>query len=38
VAPSGDVFAKGIAGAARSEIASRARGLEAIHRDRLVVY
>ena len=38
VAPSGDVFAKGIAGAARSEIASRMRGLEAIHRDRLVVY
>jgi glutamate 5-kinase len=38
VAPSGDAFAKGIAGAARSEIASRARGLEAIHRDRLVVY
>ncbi|MBM2821729.1 MAG: Glutamate 5-kinase [Thermoleophilia bacterium] len=38
VAPSGDVFAKGIAGAARAEIVSRIRGLEAIHRDRLVVY
>jgi glutamate 5-kinase len=38
VAPSGDVFAKGIAGATRSEVASRVRGLEAIHRDRLVVY
>ena len=38
VAPGGDVFAKGIAGAARSEVARRPRGLEAIHRDRLVVY
>ena len=36
--PDGDVFAKGIAGAARDEIARRSRGLEAVHRDRLVVY
>jgi glutamate 5-kinase len=38
VAPGGDVFGKGIAGAARSEIVRRSRGLEAVHRDRLVVY
>ncbi|CAN5228495.1 glutamate 5-kinase [soil metagenome] len=38
VAPSGDVFAKGIAGAARAEVSRRSRGLEAVHRDRLVVY
>jgi glutamate 5-kinase len=38
VAPGGSVFAKGIAGAASAEIAGRARGLEAVHRDRLVVY
>ncbi len=38
VAPGGDVFAKGIAGAARAEVARRVRGLEAVHRDRLVVY
>ncbi len=38
VAPGGAVFAKGIAGAAAAEIAGRGRGLEAVHRDRLVVY
>jgi glutamate 5-kinase len=38
VAPGGAVFAKGIAGAPAAEIAGRARGLEAVHRDRLVVY
>jgi glutamate 5-kinase len=38
VAPDGEAFAKGIAGADRAEISRRARGLEAVHRDRLVVY
>lgn len=38
VTPGGDVFAKGIAGAASAEIARRSQGVEAIHRDRLVVY
>jgi glutamate 5-kinase len=36
--PDGEAFAKGIAGADRAEISRRARGLEAVHRDRLVVY
>jgi hypothetical protein len=31
------VFAKGIAGAPRAELASRRRGVEAVHRDRLVL-
>jgi glutamate 5-kinase len=34
----GIAFAKGIAEAAAAEIAARPRGLEAIHRDRLVLY
>ena len=34
----GNIFAKGVASAALSEIASRPRGLEAVHRDRLVVF
>ena len=38
VGPDGEPFARGIAAAASGEIASRARGLEAVHRDRLVVY
>jgi glutamate 5-kinase len=38
VGPGGDAFAKGIAGADRAEVSRRARGLEAVHRDRLVVY
>jgi glutamate 5-kinase len=37
VGPDGTVFARGIAAAASAEIASGARGLEAVHRDRLVV-
>jgi glutamate 5-kinase len=36
--PDGAVFAKGIASAGATELADRARGLEAVHRDRLVVY
>ena len=36
--PDGVPFARGVAGAAASEIAGRAPGLEAVHRDRLVVY
>ena len=35
--PDGTVFAKGLAGADAKQIASRQRGLEAIHRDRLVL-
>jgi glutamate 5-kinase len=38
VGPDGTAFAKGIAGAGAAEIAERPRGLEAVHRDRLVVY
>ena len=38
VGPDGMVFAKGIAGAAAAELAGRARGVEAVHRDRLVLY
>ncbi len=38
VAPDGRVFAKGIAGAGASELALRPRGVEAVHRDRLVLY
>ncbi len=38
VGPDGAVFACGIAAASRTEIAARARGLEAVHRDRLVVF
>jgi len=38
VGPDGTPFAKGIAGAAAAEIAGRPRGLDAVHRDRLVVY
>jgi glutamate 5-kinase len=38
VGPDGVAFAKGIAGADAAEIAARRRGLEAVHRDRLVVY
>ncbi len=36
--PDGEVFAKGIASAGASELAGQPRGLEAVHRDRLVVY
>jgi glutamate 5-kinase len=38
VAPNGEAFAKGIAGADAVEVASRTRGLEVVHRDRLVLY
>jgi glutamate 5-kinase len=36
--PEGSVFAKGIASAGSDELRSRPRGLEAVHRDRLVLY
>jgi len=38
VGPDGSEFAKGLAGAGAAEIAGHPRGLEAVHRDRLVVY
>lgn len=38
VGPSGTPFGKGIAGASASEISARPRDLEAVHRDRLVIY
>ncbi|HWQ23454.1 MAG TPA: glutamate 5-kinase [Gaiellaceae bacterium] len=38
VGPEGTAFAKGIAAASAAELAGRPRGLEAVHRDRLVVY
>jgi glutamate 5-kinase len=38
VGPDGIVLGKGIAAAGPAEIAARPRGLEAVHRDRLVLY
>ncbi len=38
VGPDGAAFGKGIASAAAGELESRPRGLEAVHRDRLVLY
>jgi glutamate 5-kinase len=38
VGPDGMPFAKGIAGAGAAELAHRPRGVEAVHRDRLVLY
>ncbi len=38
VAPDGVPFAKGIAGAAAADLSGRPRGVEAVHRDRLVLY
>jgi glutamate 5-kinase len=38
VGPNGVAFARGVAGVSVSEIAARPVGLEAVHRDRLVVY
>ena len=38
VGPDGIAFARGVAGAGADEIAERPVGLEAVHRDRLVVY
>ena len=38
VGPDGAAFGKGIAGAGAEELAGRPRGVEAVHRDRLVLY
>jgi glutamate 5-kinase len=38
VGPDGAVFAKGLASAPAAALAGRGRGVEAVHRDRLVVY
>jgi glutamate 5-kinase len=38
VSPDGRAFAKGIAGAGSVELGGRPRGVEAVHRDRLVLY
>lgn len=38
VGPDGIAFARGVAAAAAEDIAERPRGLEAVHRDRLVIY
>lgn len=38
VDPDGVAFAKGLSAAAADEIAARPRGVEAVHRDRLVLY
>jgi glutamate 5-kinase len=38
VGPDGTAFAKGIAGAPATDLADRPRGVEAVHRDRLVLY
>jgi glutamate 5-kinase len=38
VGPDGVVFGKGIAGAGTADLAGRPRDLEAVHRDRLVLY
>ncbi|HEU4451389.1 MAG TPA: glutamate 5-kinase [Gaiellaceae bacterium] len=38
VGPEGTPFAKGIAGVSPGDLAGRPRGVEAVHRDRLVVY
>jgi glutamate 5-kinase len=38
VGPDGAPFAKGIAGASSDDLRRRPRGLEAVHRDRLVLY
>jgi glutamate 5-kinase len=38
VGPDGAAFGKGIAGAGAEELSARPRGLEAVHRDRLVLY
>jgi glutamate 5-kinase len=38
VGPDGVPFARGVTGAAATEISGRPAGLEAVHRDRLVVY
>ena len=38
VGPDGAVFGKGIAGAGAEELTGRPRGVEAVHRDKLVLY
>jgi glutamate 5-kinase len=38
VGPDGIPFAKGLAAAGSAELASRPRGIEAVHRDRLAIY
>ena len=38
VGPDGIAFAKGVASAGAAELAGKARGVEAVHRDRLVLY
>jgi glutamate 5-kinase len=38
VAPDGSVFGKGVAAAAPADLDGRPRGVEAVHRDRLVLY
>jgi glutamate 5-kinase len=38
VGPDGDAFARGIASVSETELAGRPRGVEAVHRDRLVAY
>ena len=38
VGADGEAFARGMAAAGAEEIAARPRGLEAVHRDRLVIY
>jgi glutamate 5-kinase len=38
VGPDGAAFARGVAAASPQEIAKRGRGLEAVHRDRMVIY
>ena len=38
VGPDGTVFGKGIAGAGAEELTGRPRGVEAVHRDKLVLY
>jgi glutamate 5-kinase len=38
IGPDGRAFAKGIAGAAAVDLRARPRGVEAVHRDRLVLY
>ena len=38
VGPDGEVFGKGIAGAGADELGGRPRGVEAVHRDKLVLY
>jgi glutamate 5-kinase len=38
VGPDGSAFARGVVGTSAAEIARRPAGVEAVHRDRLVVY